>query len=52
MGITGEILADFALVRLDEVAAFWFLEFQALSYSLAYSIAETCHEKSLAMPFN
>ena len=52
MGTTGDILADFALVGLDEVTALWFLDFQALSYSFAYSVAETCHEKSLAMPFN
>jgi hypothetical protein len=52
MGTTGDILADFALGKLDEVTAFWFLDFQAASYSFAYSIADTCHEKSLAMPFN
>jgi hypothetical protein len=52
MGTTGDILADFALPRLDEVTVIWFLDLQAASYSFAYSIAETCHEKSLAMPFN
>ncbi len=35
-----------------KLQSFRFLDFQATSYSLAYSFAEACHEKSLAMPFN
>jgi hypothetical protein len=51
MGITGDILADFPRNSLDEVTVLWFLDFQAASYSFAYSIADACQEKSLAMPF-